>query len=180
MSDYKRDLFGFNSKKARAFMLKNESFFFKGSRMLLDPYNGQMIKADVERWDIEHIFPLSSAWDAGFNKMYRDSPTHAIKQMKAFSNDLHNLIPTSSSSNRSRGAKTLWNWAPLNLKYIPRRNAIVRDLAADYGLHLSKTQLWAMEWSNTKILVKHQHGIHLGKARAWLIQKGFYKFLMPF
>lgn len=170
---YNRKLFSFNSRKARDGLIKRS----KG--VLLDVYNGVLLD-DESDFDAEHILPLKSAWDMGFNKQYKENRTEALRNMGLFSNDYRNLVIVGYSSNRSRGHKTLWNWSPLNLAYVPVRNAIVRELAKEYGLTLSITQKWAMNWADDKIKVKYRHGIHLGKTRTWLIEHGFYKFLMPF
>ena len=100
--------------------------------------------------------------------------------MVAFANDPINLVFAGSSSNRQRGSRSLWEWSPLCLTFIPKRNDIIRYLALEYGLTLTKSQVWAMEWSDEKILGKYKNGILLRKSRAWLIDHGFYTALMPF
>jgi hypothetical protein len=139
-------------------------------------YNGRV----VTKFDAEHIFPLKLAWEQGFKQMYLDNPKAAAVQMKCFANDHRNLTIAGQSSNRSRGSKNLFDWVPLNLAYVPVRNAIVRELANDYGLTLSKPQHWAMDWADNKILKKYKHGIHMGKARSWLIERGLHRVLLPF
>lgn len=178
---YKRGLFKFNSRGARAALVAmHQLTTLEGRQVMLDTYNGQLIDLEHEKWDAEHVFTLLSAWQAGFEGQYLTNREAALKSMKRFANDPRNLWVSGASSNRSRGAKTIWNWSPLCLTSVPKRNAVVRQLAGDFGLTLTKPQQWAMDWSDNKILVKYKHGIHLGKARAWLIQNGFYKFLMPF
>lgn len=167
---YSRRRFQYSSKKARAYLISASGPF------LLDVYNGR----HVTKFDAEHIFPLKSAWEQGFAKMYLEDPKGTAIKMKCFANDHRNLTIAGQSSNRSRGHKTLWNWVPLNLAWIPTRNRIVRELAADYGLTLTKSQQWAMNWADKKLTTTHKHGIHMGKSRAWLIKNGFYKVLMPF
>ena len=167
---YNRKLFDYDSTRARAYLINQA----KG--VLLDVYNGRI----VTKFDAEHIFPLKSAWEQGFKDMYAANKTLALKKMRKFANDPRNLVIAGKKSNSSRGHKTLWNWSPLNLAWIPERNKIVRQLAKDYGIKLTKPQQWAMDWADEKILVKYKHGILLGKSRAWLVEKGFYKFLLPF
>ena len=170
---YNRKLFRFNSQRARKRLID------KADGVYLDVYNGRLLNSPKE-FDAEHIFPLKSAWEQGFNKQHQINPEFALENMKKFSNDERNLTIAGSSSNRSRGHKTLWNWSPLNLAWLPERNRIVRELAEDYGLVLTKPQQWAMDWSDEKITVKYKHGIALGKTRSWLVSHGFHKFLMPF
>lgn len=167
---YRRSLFQFSSKRARAYLIR-----ISGD-VLLDVYNGR----HVTKFDAEHVFPLKSAWEQGFAKMYVENPTEARLKMKCFANDQRNLAVAGPGSNRSRGHKTLWNWVPLNLAWIPTRNAIVRELATDYGLTLTKPQIWAMDWADKKLRIRHKHGIHMGKVRAWLLQRGFHRALFPF
>lgn len=170
---YNRKLFNFNSRAARIHLIA------KADGVMLDVYNGVVLSHD-EPFDAEHISPLKSAWDGGFNKQYRDNPKKALERMSLFANDPRNLAIVGASSNRSRGHKTLWNWSPLCLRFVPTRNAIVRELYDEFDLTLTASQKWAMDWSDKKILEKYKHGIHMGKVRAWLIENGFYKFLMPF
>lgn len=167
---YNRDLFEYNGPKARRHLKASSGGIY------LDVYNGRI----VQDFDAEHVFPLKSAWDCGFSTLYSVNEVRALQQMKAFANDPKNLVIAGSSSNRSRGHKTLWNWCPLNLAWIPERNRIVRELAKDYDLTLTAPQKWAMDWADYKITKKYKHGILLGKTRAWLTQHGFHKWLMPF
>ena len=167
---YNRKLFHYNSRAARN-RLKESPLF--------DPYNGRMIKPH-ESWDAEHILPLKTAWELGFKYLYVVNEEAALVRMKDFANDQRNLIATKSSSNRQRGDKTLWNWCPLNLAYLPERNQIIRELVKDYGLNLTESQLWALTWSDRKLTGQLRHGIHMGKTRAWLIKNGFYRWLMPY
>jgi len=167
---YDRKLFNYSSSRARDYLKESSNGVY------LDVYNGRIVKT----FDAEHVFPLKSAWDQGFRKMYLQDQETALVKMKCFANDHRNLVISGSGSNRSRGHKTLWNWVPLNLAWIPTRNSIVRELATDYGLILTKSQQWSMDWTDAKITTKHKHGIHMGKARSWLIEHGFHSVFMPF
>ena len=156
---YNRSLFRFDSAKARRILLK------RSNGVLLDVYNGRLLESESD-FDAEHVVPLYNAWNDGFKLQYAIDPVEARNKMIKFANDPRNLVIVGKSSNRSRGAKTLWNWVPLCLAYVPVRNATVRELYAEYGLKLGITQQWAMDWADKKILHKHKHGIHMGKVRA--------------
>lgn len=171
---YDRSLFRFKSKEARDHIKKTMDV--NGNGWFLDPYNGVLI----QKFDAEHIIPLKSAWESGFSSLYSKDKRYALELMIKFANDHRNLCPTKPGSNRSRGCKTLWNWSPLNLSFIPERNRIVRKLYSEYGLTLSLSQKWALDWSDYKITKKYKQGIHLGKVRSWLFDKGFHRILMPF
>ncbi len=170
---YSRKLFRFNSRQARAHIVRDATGY-----PLLDKFNGKFIHYG-DKWDAEHIIDLKTAWGQGFLKQYKHDPEKALERMREFANDANNLIPVSMSSNRSRGTKSLWEWAPLNLAFVPERNAIIRGLCEKYELVLTKRQLWAMDYADKKI-AKHKYGIHLGKFRGWLITNGFHRWLMPF
>jgi len=176
---YNRKLFKFNSRQARKLILGRLGIHWKGDILLLDNYNGKMLSNRLDKWDSEHVVPLSLAWRSGFEEQYLLDKKSAMTRMKQFANEERNLIPVAAGSNRSRGSNSLWNWLPLNTHYIPVRNALVRSMYADYGLKLTKTQQWAMDWSDAKILVKYKHGIRMNGVRAWLIDKGLHRILMP-
>lgn len=170
---YNRKLFNYDSRSARVYLLLTHG------DCMLDVYNGRILKHD-EPFDAEHICPLYGAWLAGFREQYLADREKALVQMEMFANDPRNLAVVGASSNRSRSAKTLWNWSPLCLTYVPVRNAIVRELYEEFGLKLTAPQKWAMVWADKKILETHKHGIHLGKVRSWLIEHGFHSWLLPF
>jgi hypothetical protein len=177
---YDRKLFKFNSRSARWSIRHRLSMKHKGKLFVLDNYNGRLLDVENEKWDVEHIIPLSLAWHSGFEKQYASSEFIAAARMKMFSNDQRNLIPVAAGSNRSRGANSLWTWLPLNTHYIPTRNATVRELFLDYGLKMSDSQKWALDFADAKINKKYKHGYRLNSVRAWLIGKGFHRILMPF
>lgn len=70
---------------------------------ITDPYTGEdLLPADVE---IDHIFPLSAAWDMG---------AYAWPQEKrlAFANDPLNLVVTSSRANQAKSDSLPSEWMP--------------------------------------------------------------------
>ncbi len=177
---YNRNLFSFHSLHARDTVIKRDGIHWEGIVLMIDMYNGRLINHRHDVWHVEHIVPLKSAWENGFKTLYQVNRDKALSKMAQFANDPRNLTPVSASSNQSRGHKTLWNWVPLNLAIVPVRNALVRELYDDYGLTLTKSQQWALDWSDKKILHKHKYGIHMGKTRAWLLAHGFHRAFMPF
>ncbi|AJE40492.1 HNH endonuclease family protein [Streptomyces nodosus] len=63
-------------------------------------------------FDIDHVVPLSEAWDSGASKW-------TTAQRQAFANDLTRpqLIAVSASSNRSKGDKDPAQWMPTQTSY---------------------------------------------------------------
>ncbi|WP_445530056.1 HNH endonuclease family protein [Streptomyces cyslabdanicus] len=63
-------------------------------------------------FDIDHLVPLSEAWDSGASKW-------TTAQRQAFANDLTRpqLIAVSASSNRSKGDKDPAQWMPTQTSY---------------------------------------------------------------
>ncbi len=177
---YNRTAFNYDSTRARELMMKTEALLYDKTLVLHDVYNGNLLDPNKDLWHVEHIFPLKSAWDAGFRDLYARDRHLALEMMQTFANDTSNMVVTNSSSNMSRGNKTLWNWVPLNLHFIPYRNQIIREMADKYGLTLTKTQFWAMAWADKKITKKHRHGIRMGAVRSWLFRNGFHRIAVPF
>lgn len=179
MMRYNRGMFDYDSTKARKLMLLTRTVVshHDGETLVLDEYNG--ILRPASECDVEHCFTLFAAWNAGFKYQFLENKEKTLEKMREFANNPINLIFVGSSSNRSRGSKSLWDWSPLCLAFIPQRNDIIRYLAALYDLVLTTMQKWAMAWADEKILKKYKHGILLGKTRTWLIDHGFYVFALP-
>ena len=169
---YNRRLFKFNSARARRTLSER-------GYPLLDKYNGRFVFKS-HQWHVEHVLPLKTAWDAGFKQQFERGDISTMMRMQKFANDMDNLIVVSGGSNMSRGSKTLWEWSPLNLAYIPERNRIIRLMADRYGLELTTLQQWSMDFADKAILGRHKNGLHLGRVRSWLIERGFYRLLLPF
>lgn len=167
MLKYRRRLFSFDSAKARAAV----------QLPAIDHYNGELIET-LDGIDIEHIIPLRLAWSIGFAQRYH-SDRDILKQLQEFAHDPLNLIPVRAGSNRARGSKSLWEYAPLNLAWIPERNRRVRELCEKYQLAPTNEMQFAMQWSDQK-LIKYRNGLHLGKVRRWLFSIGVSPSVMPF
>lgn len=70
----------------------------------LDAYTGDVI-SDPSSIDVDHLVPLRFAWMTGASVW---TETDRIK----FMNDSRNLVLTTASINRSKGAATPLNWLP--------------------------------------------------------------------
>lgn len=76
--------------------------------VLADPYTGRSVtfaKADAGKVQIDHVVPLSAAWQRGA----RDWPQ---AQRERFANDPLNLLATTSSANQSKSDKGPAQWLP--------------------------------------------------------------------
>lgn len=101
-----------------------------------DPYTGETIDlaADVE---IDHIYPLSAAWDLGAHRWSR-------QQRVAFANDPRNLVVTSRGANQEKSDLLPGQWRPAEKRsrcWYSRRLALV---AATYDLPLPVTDIVSM------------------------------------
>ena len=73
---------------------------------MLTGYNKGGVERNVRNIDIDHIIPLKWAHDHGGANW---SPT----KKTAFANDPENLLATTASANRQKGAKGPEAWIPL-------------------------------------------------------------------
>lgn len=125
---------------------------------ILDPYSGQTLRVDANGpastlrprdIDIDHIFPLSAAWDLGAHAWPRE-------RRIAFANDPANLVPTLKKWNREKSDALPSEWLPpdpsVRCDYARR----VAALAVRWELALSsadveviRRQCWWSEWRRT-------------------------------
>lgn len=98
----------------------------------LDPYTGSLV-TDPGRLDIDHIVPLSWAWDHGADQW--DQGTR-----EAFANDPLNLLPVLAGANRSKGAKGPDEWMPPNVAFWPAYLVRFMAVVERYGLTLTDTE----------------------------------------
>lgn len=79
--------------------------------VLSDPYTGQEIsftKAEATTVQIDHLFPLSSAWKRG-------AAAWSLEKRIRFANDIDlNLLAVDGSANASKGDRTPGEWMPIN------------------------------------------------------------------
>jgi Protein of unknown function (DUF1524) len=76
--------------------------------LLTDPYTGQTVqfrKANADKVQIDHIFPLAAAWAHGARAWPQ-------RQRETFANDLLNLVATSGEANQQKGDDTPAEWQP--------------------------------------------------------------------
>lgn len=74
-----------------------------------DPYTDKTF-TEASDLDIDHVVPLSYAWEHGAYKW-------TDKQRRAFANDLKNLFPVDAKANRSKGDSGPLEWLPPNQKF---------------------------------------------------------------
>lgn len=102
-----------------------------------DPYTGGTFT--VGDSEVDHIFPLSAAWDAGAHAWTR-------RQREAFANDPANLVAVDGRINQAKSDLMPAQWAPPDRGarcWYARRLAHV---AAAYGLSVSVADRRAMRW----------------------------------
>ncbi|WP_069165001.1 HNH endonuclease family protein [Nocardia altamirensis] len=77
--------------------------------ILTDPYTGKRIpfeKAEADKVQIDHVYPLAAAWDMG-------AAFWPIDRRIRFANDLDtNLLATDGRTNQAKGDKTPAEWLP--------------------------------------------------------------------
>lgn len=72
---------------------------------LVDPYSGQLVELAAGAVEIDHVFPLSVAWDRG-------AAEWSLQRRKDFANDPTNLLATATISNQAKRAKMPNQWHP--------------------------------------------------------------------
>lgn len=70
-----------------------------------DPYTGAAV--DLHKVQIDHLYPLEAAWDAG---AWKWDP----RQRQIFANDTTELIAVSGTANEQKGDSTPAQWLPAN------------------------------------------------------------------
>ncbi len=105
------------------------------SGVLADPYSGKVLdftKADASKIQIDHVYPLSAAWDMGANGWL---PEKRIR----FANDIDfNLLAVNGKDNMSKSDKTPSHWMPPNEAYLCYYAGKYLSVAAQYGLPITK------------------------------------------
>ncbi|MCH1918018.1 HNH endonuclease family protein [Shewanella sp. A3A] len=93
-------------------------------------YSGKTLFA-ASALDIDHIVPLSWAWQHGADKWSQD-------RREQFANDQRNLVAVEASLNRSKGDKGLDEWLPPanQCQYIARFLRVLKQ----YQLNVSATE----------------------------------------
>ncbi|MFC0624080.1 HNH endonuclease family protein [Kribbella deserti] len=105
------------------------------SGKLQDPYTGRAIefrKSDAGKVQIDHLYPLSRAWDLGASRW-------PLQRRLDFANDqTDNLLAVDGSTNASKSDHGPGEWMPINKAF--RCTYLLRYLrvAAKYGLPITK------------------------------------------
>ncbi|MDD4865600.1 MAG: DUF1524 domain-containing protein [Mycobacterium sp.] len=96
----------------------------------IDPYTGQRIT--LAQTQIDHIYPLHRAYDAGASQWPQARRQH-------FANDLKNLLAVSAHANESKGDSGLGNWLPANVSERCPYTVRYLAVAVSYGLPITKS-----------------------------------------
>lgn len=105
---------------------------------LFDSYTGKQINfstANPSGIQIDHVFALSRAWDAG-------ASTWTVEQRVNFANDTEvNLIAVEGKTNQSKSDQGLDTWLPPNSAYHCEYSKRYLTVAAKYGLSVTTGDL---------------------------------------
>lgn len=97
-----------------------------------DPYTN-MVFFDAHNLDIDHVVPLSFAWQHG-------AAQWSQSKRESFANDSRNLIPVQNSANRSKSDKSPLEWLPPNRSYRCKYTKKFADVMRVYGLSWSSDE----------------------------------------
>lgn len=98
------------------------------------------ILENAKEIDIDHLVPLYEAHKSGGARWSKE-----LK--KQFANDPENLVITSRSTNRKKGANTLKSWLPINLPYACRYYQQWMQVKKKYQLVISMDEINALDVS---------------------------------
>lgn len=105
------------------------------SGVLADPYSGSVmdfVKADAGKVQIDHVYPLSAAWDMGAN-------TWSLEQRVQFANDIDfNLLAVNGTDNQSKSDSTPSGWLPPKAEYHCFYAGKYLSVAAQYSLPITQ------------------------------------------
>lgn len=102
----------------------------------IDPYTGEALSAD-DSIEIDHIFPLSAAWDLGAHSWTPQQRLH-------FANDPINLLATEASANRAKSDDLPATWMPPQHSNHCWYATRLSEVAAHYQLPLPAEDAAAM------------------------------------
>lgn len=103
---------------------------------LADPYTGKgvdFVKGGASEVDIDHLVPLSDAWQKGAQAWDQD-------KRERLANDPANLAASSAAANRSKGDSDLATWLPPNRAYWCDYAAKIVQVKASYGLWMTPAE----------------------------------------
>lgn len=110
---------------------------YSGRRIGINPADAPEGARELERIEVDHVFPLSAAWDLGAHQW------SAATRLK-FANDPLNLVAVSRSQNQDKGDQLPSQWLPQRRNsrcwYVNR----MAKVALAYDLPLPEADLKAM------------------------------------
>ncbi|WP_205413079.1 GmrSD restriction endonuclease domain-containing protein [Austwickia chelonae] len=120
---------------------------------VIDAYSGDKIAFErgqrPTKIDIDHIYPLSRAWDMGASRW-------TDQRRVQFANDIdRNLVAAGASANREKGDKGLAEWLPSNTKYRKDYVCQYAQVTDAYDLVITKDEAKVVgqhcpDWKNWK------------------------------
>jgi hypothetical protein len=113
---------------------------------LRDPYTGALIKfekAHASAVQIDHIFPLSLAWDMGANTWSQDRRTE-------FANDQANLLAVDGPANMAKGDSGPAEWMPINATFRCEYLKKFLTVALGYGLPITRADADSIRHTATR------------------------------
>lgn len=110
------------------------------SGTLQDSYTGKRInwKVNSGSVDIDHVVALKNAWISGGQKLSQ-------AQRQSLANDPLNLMASSASANRQKGAKNTAEWLPKNKSFRCQYVATQVSVKKKYALSVTKAEKNAMK-----------------------------------
>lgn len=93
--------------------------------------------------DVDHLIPLKNAFETGGGEWGR-------KEKETFANDPENLVLTSKKYNRSKGAKGIDAWLPVDQEYACKYIKDWVKIKQKYQLHLTAAE------KNTLVTIKEK------------------------
>jgi hypothetical protein len=98
-----------------------------------DFYYDEVI-TDAQKTDIDHVVPLKHAFEIGASEW-------TTEKRKNFATDPENLVITNRSYNRTKGAKTILQWMPVNKSYACKYIAKWVAIKKKYELLIDQKEL---------------------------------------
>lgn len=105
-----------------------------------DDYYYPEVHSLAKEVDIDHLVPLFEAHKSGGAQWSKE-------KKKAFANDEENLVITSKTTNRKKGAHTLKSWLPVSLSYACKYYKQWMLIKNKYQLKISVDEINAVDIS---------------------------------
>ena len=108
-----------------------------GKGRWLDPYTN-LVFTDASDLDIDHVVPLSYAWDHGAHAWTKDKRVQ-------FANDPANLFAVQAAVNRSKGALGPTEWLPPEVSFRCQYILRFQRVVTSYGLVIPPAEATAIQ-----------------------------------